>query len=334
MNLSKRVQKKIIKIIALDKQQHALDRQLRQRGSPRFVRAKRVSLRKLRVHSTPRNKQIARQCDEAMSEDYSGGDDLEGLVLGKKPQMWQKQGKNEQRDCYVNGEAKKVKSMGLDSTARKCIFEMVESKQEIFSMKRIEEDLESKKTKKTKRYLKNLKEKQTQKEPEEKKILQILGKLANIKRMFSHLNLSGKDKIICKKKVDKLKTVVDSLKKYILTNKDRMETQMRYKALSVLPVLKISGEILDCPVCWEPFKKNQMARKLPCKHLLHSSCFDNWFEINNKCPICNFKVVSFVMCKTKRKICISQDEKKLECSLEISKISRNVEQAEKIKVNK
>ncbi|OMJ94080.1 hypothetical protein SteCoe_2854 [Stentor coeruleus] len=44
-----------------------------------------------------------------------------------------------------------------------------------------------------------------------------------------------------------------------------------------------------CCICFEEFNAELYVRKLPCKHVFHSKCIEDWFVgrmINPKCPLC------------------------------------------------
>ncbi|XP_055374402.1 E3 ubiquitin-protein ligase Iruka isoform X2 [Condylostylus longicornis] len=43
---------------------------------------------------------------------------------------------------------------------------------------------------------------------------------------------------------------------------------------------------LQCSVCWEDFKLEEIVRKLPCLHLYHENCIVPWLELHGTCPIC------------------------------------------------
>ena len=53
---------------------------------------------------------------------------------------------------------------------------------------------------------------------------------------------------------------------------------------------KLDKEKKDCVICLTPFKKGEKATILPCIHIFHSDCIKSWFEAQDTCPICKFKV--------------------------------------------
>eukprot|EP01080_Neovahlkampfia_damariscottae_P012000 gene12000-5400_t len=41
-----------------------------------------------------------------------------------------------------------------------------------------------------------------------------------------------------------------------------------------------------CVICYEEFKIGESVRKLPCLHLFHSNCIDEWLQQSRNCPLC------------------------------------------------
>jgi len=46
----------------------------------------------------------------------------------------------------------------------------------------------------------------------------------------------------------------------------------------------------QCMVCLEDFTDEQEVRRLPCSHLFHSECIDEWLRRCTDCPICKTNV--------------------------------------------
>ena len=55
-------------------------------------------------------------------------------------------------------------------------------------------------------------------------------------------------------------------------------------------VTKLDSEKKNCIICLEDFKNGDKATVLPCIHLFHTSCIQNWLKTQNTCPICKFKL--------------------------------------------
>lgn len=49
--------------------------------------------------------------------------------------------------------------------------------------------------------------------------------------------------------------------------------------------------VKSCSICLENFKNGDNYIILPCIHFFHASCLKNWMKVNNRCPICNFKLI-------------------------------------------
>ena len=55
-------------------------------------------------------------------------------------------------------------------------------------------------------------------------------------------------------------------------------------------VSKLDPEKKNCVICLEDFKNGDKATVLPCIHLFHTPCIQNWLKTQNCCPICKFKL--------------------------------------------
>merc|ERR1712125_78940 len=42
----------------------------------------------------------------------------------------------------------------------------------------------------------------------------------------------------------------------------------------------------SCMVCLADFTKGEWCRRLPCRHVFHQGCIDEWLTRANSCPIC------------------------------------------------
>ena len=46
-------------------------------------------------------------------------------------------------------------------------------------------------------------------------------------------------------------------------------------------------EPIECSICLEDFKKNDLVKVLPCKHVFHEHCAKGWIvNIRGVCPLC------------------------------------------------
>ncbi|KAM0686756.1 hypothetical protein COBT_002015 [Conglomerata obtusa] len=59
-----------------------------------------------------------------------------------------------------------------------------------------------------------------------------------------------------------------------------------------LPVIvyKQDGEITkndaNCTICLTDYRENDPIKMLPCKHHFHKDCIDEWFNVDDICPLC------------------------------------------------
>ena len=52
-----------------------------------------------------------------------------------------------------------------------------------------------------------------------------------------------------------------------------------------------NGEEVDkCTICLCEFDDGEDVRRLPCMHLFHVSCVDQWLSLNKRCPICRVDI--------------------------------------------
>ena len=47
----------------------------------------------------------------------------------------------------------------------------------------------------------------------------------------------------------------------------------------------------SCPICLGDFVNGDTVRVLPCKHLYHQKCVDQWLMVNASCPSCRLSIV-------------------------------------------
>lgn len=48
----------------------------------------------------------------------------------------------------------------------------------------------------------------------------------------------------------------------------------------------VSAEDAECCICLTRYKDNELLKELPCTHLFHVGCVDQWLKINSSCPLC------------------------------------------------
>ncbi|UYV81556.1 RNF111 [Cordylochernes scorpioides] len=45
-----------------------------------------------------------------------------------------------------------------------------------------------------------------------------------------------------------------------------------------------------CTICLSEFEEGENVRRLPCMHLFHMGCVDQWLGTNKRCPICRVDI--------------------------------------------
>lgn len=45
-----------------------------------------------------------------------------------------------------------------------------------------------------------------------------------------------------------------------------------------------------CTICLSEFEEEEEVRRLPCMHLFHVECVDQWLSTNKRCPICRVDI--------------------------------------------
>ena len=53
-----------------------------------------------------------------------------------------------------------------------------------------------------------------------------------------------------------------------------------------------ADEVPQCSVCIGDFEEGEMLRRLPCLHVYHQSCIDQWMTQHNTCPNCRWALYS------------------------------------------
>ena len=51
----------------------------------------------------------------------------------------------------------------------------------------------------------------------------------------------------------------------------------------------LSSDNKACIICFKNFELNDMVTCLPCIHIFHQLCIENWIKIAEKCPICKYE---------------------------------------------
>lgn len=68
------------------------------------------------------------------------------------------------------------------------------------------------------------------------------------------------------------------------------------KAKSRLPLVRVRAVDMSdettacCAVCLDEHSVNSNATRMPCGHLYHPSCIENWLSRHCTCPVCRFEI--------------------------------------------
>eukprot|EP01028_Stygiella_incarcerata_P000020 TRINITY_DN1003_c0_g1_i3.p1 TRINITY_DN1003_c0_g1~~TRINITY_DN1003_c0_g1_i3.p1 ORF type:complete len:226 (+),score=46.46 TRINITY_DN1003_c0_g1_i3:205-882(+) len=48
----------------------------------------------------------------------------------------------------------------------------------------------------------------------------------------------------------------------------------------------------DCPICLETFQPGDRVSRLPCRHVYHTTCINQWLRVQGRCPVCKARLPS------------------------------------------
>mmetsp|Transcript_36929 Transcript_36929/g.51521 ORF Transcript_36929/g.51521 Transcript_36929/m.51521 type:complete len:155 (-) Transcript_36929:112-576(-) len=78
----------------------------------------------------------------------------------------------------------------------------------------------------------------------------------------------------------------------------QMERIKRVTAIEGLPVTVCTSQLLsslsnnaECTICMEEYDEGVELRFLPCMHMYHRHCIDDWLERSATCPECNASII-------------------------------------------
>ncbi|KDP26418.1 hypothetical protein JCGZ_17576 [Jatropha curcas] len=46
----------------------------------------------------------------------------------------------------------------------------------------------------------------------------------------------------------------------------------------------------QCSICLDEFQALSQIKRMPCLHIFHSHCIDQWLSLSHKCPLCRFEM--------------------------------------------
>ncbi|XP_065188382.1 RING finger protein 11-like [Sycon ciliatum] len=75
-----------------------------------------------------------------------------------------------------------------------------------------------------------------------------------------------------------------------MTDEERFQFVRRMTLMQMLPVgtysLEKGEKRRECVICMQEFVVGESIRLLPCMHLYHQSCIDDWLTRQFSCPFC------------------------------------------------
>ena len=77
---------------------------------------------------------------------------------------------------------------------------------------------------------------------------------------------------------------------------NRMKNPTDQEIMNELPeteigdISKLDPEKRNCIICLTDLKKGDKATMLPCIHMFHSTCIQDWLKTTNECPVCKMKL--------------------------------------------
>mmetsp|Transcript_22660 Transcript_22660/g.51787 ORF Transcript_22660/g.51787 Transcript_22660/m.51787 type:complete len:382 (-) Transcript_22660:111-1256(-) len=88
-----------------------------------------------------------------------------------------------------------------------------------------------------------------------------------------------------------------SVLQMVRQHEDRQTAGAEDETIEALPTRTFEGgaagtsaEDRSCQICMEDFTEGDELRTLPCFHLFHAKCVDQWLKVNSICPTCRHKV--------------------------------------------
>lgn len=87
-----------------------------------------------------------------------------------------------------------------------------------------------------------------------------------------------------------------SVLQMVRQHESRQQTGAQEDTIAALPTrtytadTSVSGDENRCQICMEDFEEGDELRTLPCFHLFHAKCVDQWLKVSSVCPTCRHKV--------------------------------------------
>ncbi|KAL1130767.1 hypothetical protein AAG570_012008 [Ranatra chinensis] len=73
-----------------------------------------------------------------------------------------------------------------------------------------------------------------------------------------------------------------------LSEEEQVRIARRLGLIQHLPTSRYDGakKVGECPICMAEFLTGDSVRYLPCMHVYHVSCIDDWLQRSLTCPSC------------------------------------------------
>lgn len=86
---------------------------------------------------------------------------------------------------------------------------------------------------------------------------------------------------------------IDSSSESVGYEEEEPEQGLYSEQIEMLPrytYLKRLGVDDQCAVCISSIKHNETVRRLPCHHVFHCECIDEWLKRKAACPVCRDQI--------------------------------------------
>lgn len=93
----------------------------------------------------------------------------------------------------------------------------------------------------------------------------------------------------------RMRLPLHSVLQMVRQHEQRQQTGANDESIEALPTRRFQGtadaaEETNCQICMEDFAEGDELRTLPCFHLYHAACVDQWLKVNSICPNCRHEI--------------------------------------------
>ncbi|EAS07451.3 RING-H2 zinc finger protein (macronuclear) [Tetrahymena thermophila SB210] len=79
-----------------------------------------------------------------------------------------------------------------------------------------------------------------------------------------------------------------------------------------ITTMRIGNTSQTCSICYNGFEKNEIIKKLPCKHIFHLSCIKPWLKKQKTCPNCRDDICESLKQQQEKKKQKQQNKSKID----------------------